>query len=41
LLGLDHGRAAIAQSTPDITWRMTTNWPVSLGTLLGGVEMIV
>jgi TRAP-type mannitol/chloroaromatic compound transport system substrate-binding protein len=31
---------AIAQSTPEIKWRMTTSWPKSLDTLHGGAEMM-
>ena len=31
---------AIAQSMPEIKWRMTTSWPKSLDTLYGGAEMI-
>src|ERR1700716_4392466 len=30
---------AIAQSMPEIKWRMTTSWPKSLDTLHGGAEM--
>src|SRR5260370_37772495 len=29
---------AIAQSTPEIKWRMPTSWPKSLDTLYGGAE---
>src|SRR4030088_2103354 len=32
---------AIAQSMPEIKWRMTTSWPKSLDTLHGGAEMMV
>jgi len=31
---------AIAQSMPEIKWRMTTSWPKSLETLFGGAEMM-
>ncbi|HYD55297.1 MAG TPA: TRAP transporter substrate-binding protein [Burkholderiales bacterium] len=31
---------AIAQSQPQITWRMPTSWPKSLDTLFGGPELI-
>ncbi|HEY3793398.1 MAG TPA: TRAP transporter substrate-binding protein DctP [Bradyrhizobium sp.] len=31
---------AIAQSTPEIKWRMTTSWPKSLDTLFGGAEIM-
>jgi TRAP-type mannitol/chloroaromatic compound transport system substrate-binding protein len=31
---------AIAQSMPEIKWRMTTSWPKSLETLHGGAEMM-
>jgi TRAP-type mannitol/chloroaromatic compound transport system substrate-binding protein len=31
---------AIAQSMPDIKWRMPTSWPKSLDTLYGGAEMM-
>jgi TRAP-type mannitol/chloroaromatic compound transport system substrate-binding protein len=31
---------AIAQSLPEIKWRMTTSWPKSLDTLFGGAEML-
>ena len=31
---------AIAQSMPEIKWRMTTSWPKSLDTLYGGAEMM-
>jgi TRAP-type mannitol/chloroaromatic compound transport system substrate-binding protein len=31
---------AIAQSTPEIKWRVTTSWPKSLDTLHGGVEVM-
>src|ERR1700686_4816321 len=31
---------AIAQSMPEIKWRMTTSWPKSLDTLHGGAEMV-
>ncbi len=30
---------AIAQSMPEIKWRMTSSWPKSLDTLYGGAEM--
>ena len=29
---------AIAQSSPNIQWRMTTSWPKSLDTLYGGPD---
>ncbi len=31
---------AIAQSTPEIKWRMPTSWPKSLDTLYGGADMM-
>jgi TRAP-type mannitol/chloroaromatic compound transport system substrate-binding protein len=31
---------AIAQSTPEIKWRMATSWPKSLDTLYGGAEVM-
>jgi TRAP-type mannitol/chloroaromatic compound transport system substrate-binding protein len=31
---------AIAQSSPDIKWRLTTSWPKSLDTLQGGAELL-
>jgi TRAP-type mannitol/chloroaromatic compound transport system substrate-binding protein len=31
---------AIAQSSPEIKWRLTTSWPKSLDTLYGGAELI-
>src|ERR1700759_2087754 len=31
---------ALAQSMPEIKWRMTTSWPKSLDTLHGGAEMM-
>ena len=31
---------AIAQSAPEIKWRMTCSWPKSLDTLFGGVEVM-
>ena len=31
---------AIAQSTPELKWRLTASWPKSLDTLWGGVEMM-
>ena len=31
---------AIAQSTPEIKWRMTASWPKSLDTLYGGAELM-
>src|SRR6185369_15272390 len=31
---------AIAQSMPEIKWRMTTSWPKSLDTLYGGAELM-
>jgi TRAP-type mannitol/chloroaromatic compound transport system substrate-binding protein len=31
---------AIAQSSPEIKWRMTTSWPKSLDTLYGGCEVM-
>ena len=31
---------AIAQSMPEIKWRMTTSWPKSLDTLYGGAEVM-
>src|SRR5512139_2164881 len=32
---------AIAQSMPEIRWRMPTSWPKSLDTLYGGADMMV
>ena len=29
---------AIAQSTPELRWRLTASWPKSLDTLYGGCE---
>jgi TRAP-type mannitol/chloroaromatic compound transport system substrate-binding protein len=31
---------AIAQSSPEIKWRLTTSWPKSLDTLQGGAELL-
>ncbi|MDB5579040.1 MAG: transporter substrate-binding protein, partial [Bradyrhizobium sp.] len=31
---------AIAQSMPELKWRMTCSWPKSLDTLWGGVELM-
>ena len=31
---------AIAQSTPELKWRMTCSWPKSLDTLFGGAEIM-
>jgi len=31
---------AIAQSMPELKWRMTTSWPKSLDTLFGGAEVM-
>lgn len=31
---------ALAQGTPEVTWRMTASWPKSLDTLFGGAEKI-
>ncbi|MDO8876767.1 MAG: ABC transporter substrate-binding protein, partial [Pseudolabrys sp.] len=31
---------AIAQSSPEIKWRMPTSWPKSLDTLYGAAEMM-
>src|ERR1700743_3139309 len=31
---------AIAQSMPELKWRMPTSWPKSLDTLYGGAEMM-
>ncbi len=31
---------AIAQSMPELKWRMTASWPKSLDTLFGGADMI-
>src|SRR5207247_9173788 len=31
---------AIAQSLPELKWRMTTSWPKSLDTLQGGAELV-
>lgn len=32
---------ALAQSTPEIKWRLAASWPKSLDTLWGGVELMV
>src|SRR6266404_3644746 len=32
---------AIAQSMPELKWRITASWPKSLDTLWGGVELMV
>ena len=34
------GAPAIAQSMPDLKWRMTASWPKSLDTLYGGAEIM-
>ena len=34
-----HRRAAIAQSTPALRWRLTTSFPKTLDTLYGACEM--
>ena len=31
---------AIAQSMPELKWRMTTSWPKTLDTLYGGAEQM-
>jgi TRAP-type mannitol/chloroaromatic compound transport system substrate-binding protein len=31
---------ALAQTAPDVKWRMTTSWPKSLDTLYGGCEFM-
>ena len=31
---------AIAQSMPELKWRMTASWPKSLDTLWGGCEVM-
>src|ERR1700750_437887 len=31
---------AIAQSNPELKWRLTTSWPKSLDTLQGGAELL-
>ena len=31
---------AIAQSMPELKWRMPTSWPKSLDTLYGGAEIM-
>src|ERR1700746_2030927 len=31
---------AIAQSMPELKWRLTTSWPKSLDTLHGGAELM-
>ena len=31
---------AIAQSMPELKWRMTASWPKSLDTLYGGAEIM-
>ena len=36
----DLAAPAIAQSMPEIKWRMPTSWPKSLDTLYGGAEMM-
>src|SRR5712692_338565 len=33
-------KPAIAQSMPEIKWRMTASWPKSLDTLWGGAELM-
>jgi TRAP-type mannitol/chloroaromatic compound transport system substrate-binding protein len=33
-------KPAIAQSMPEVKWRMTTSWPKSLDTLFGGAEVM-
>src|ERR1043166_3526746 len=33
-------KPAIAQSSPEVKWRMTASWPKSLDTLWGGCEVM-
>ena len=40
VVGATIAAPAIAQSTPEIKWRMTTSWPKSLDTLFGGAELL-
>src|SRR5215472_10822727 len=34
------GAPAIAQSQPEVKWRMATSWPKSLDTIFGGAEFL-
>lgn len=38
--GVTVAAPAIAQSLPELKWRMTTSWPKSLDTLYGGAELM-
>src|SRR3954471_19432792 len=38
LVGAALAAPAIAQSQPEIKWRMATSWPKSLDTIYGGAE---
>jgi TRAP-type mannitol/chloroaromatic compound transport system substrate-binding protein len=40
LTGTAIAAPAIAQSAPELKWRMTTSWPKSLDTLFGGAEYL-
>ncbi|HEV8680210.1 MAG TPA: ABC transporter substrate-binding protein, partial [Stellaceae bacterium] len=40
LAGAALAAPAIAQSQPEIKWRMATSWPKSLDTLFGGAEQV-
>src|SRR5438067_9886963 len=40
LVGATLAAPAIAQSQPEIKWRMATSWPKSVDTLYGGAEFV-
>jgi TRAP-type mannitol/chloroaromatic compound transport system substrate-binding protein len=40
LVGAALAAPAIAQSQPEIKWRMATSWPKSLDTIYGGAEYL-
>src|SRR6267154_3503914 len=40
LAGAAFAAPAIAQTQPEIKWRMATSWPKSLDTLFGGAEFL-
>src|SRR5882757_8754027 len=40
VVGATIAAPAIAQSTPEIKWRMTCSWPKSLDTIYGGAEVM-
>src|SRR2546421_12886688 len=40
LVGAALAAPAIAQSQPEIKWRMATSWPKSLDTIYGGAEFL-